>query len=322
MYNALLFFGLFVTSLATAAPCALHSTLDARDPLAPDFVLRSGYSRDNDDAAEGHYETAIFDLELVGHKQADGSGVCVYFVSTSTLKEHQAKASSYAAAWYVRKAGIHAVSGGAWKEIEAVSPYGVASKPQSRTVAGYMDGRMGAEFVRPGDKGPSVELRSELLLGKFTDGKYYGRVFFQGPTGRQRNGSPAFTNTDDSNYDIVRHVAEWRLELSGGALLNPDGMAAVKQYDGSVPIFRNQVRLATPAWNGSPVVIRASPREVENKYHSVGLLWRDVVALQKGEAGARSYLRYNLYAQLRSKLPAGVTLDERTDRLSVKRTPY
>jgi len=317
-----LVFALFLALSRTgqSEECSLHYGYDPNESNAPTFFIRAGYSRDNDDPSEGHFETAIFDLELVGHASADGSVVCLYALVTSHLRSENQNAESWARAWFTVGAGLWKLSEQdlQWKPL--LNNMGVApSKVLHFPTTPYADPgqrKMRDEFIRLNEPGqPSIALRTETFLGKLTDGVYSGRLFFQTPTGRDGLGKPVFNNTDDNDYNVVRHVARWRIRLLDGKLSRVTENSPEINRSVAVAGFFNQIRLIQPSWDGTRMT---SEGQTEVKYHSVGLVWRDVVEKRESAEGQARYFRTDLYSILREQKAPQPVSEERLERLPEK----
>lgn len=285
-----------------ADDCPLNYTYDASDPRGPAFFVRAGYSRDNDDFIEGHFETAVFDFDLVGFPSASGKGTCLYLVSSAVLVQDAKNAGGWVKAWFARPAGTVSVLASGRTPKTAPAASAAPSVVLKETIAAYMsngfpDSKMPSALVRPQDRLPSVSLRSETFLGRFEDGKHGGLVYFQKATGFDAKGNGSFSNRDDSNYDLVRQVLEWRVELKGGMPVNVTRPLVDSRTGRETGDFANQVKLLNPSWHGvTKVAIPSQPGKMETKKHSVALLWRDV--LVKSENRNPVYDKTDLYALL------------------------
>ncbi len=286
----------------SAGDCPLHYTYDATDRKAPTFFVRAGYSRDNDDFVEGHFETAVFDFELVGFPDASGQGTCLYLVSSAVLVQDAQNADSWVKAWFARPAGtVSALASGKTPKTapeRSAAPSVVVREDKAAYMRnGFPDSKMPTALVRAEDRRPSVSLRSETFLGRFPDGRHGGHVYFQKASALDSKGNGLFANQDDSNYEFVRQVLEWRVELKDGMPVNihrPLVDARTRDESGD---FANQVKLINPAWHGvAKVPLPNQPGKMETKKHSVALLWRDV--LVKSENRDPVYDKTDLYALL------------------------
>ena len=195
-------------------------------------------------------------------------------------------AHNWAKQWFLRTAGAFSNKEEVWTEIESFGKKVAAAQVVHFTSAPYLHNQKIAQAsVRAKDGGEQFSLQHTVLLGAFDDGAYSGRLFFQKPTSQTTQGA-SFTNIDDSNYAVVRHVLEWQLELKDGL---PSDIQKVRDYeDGGrvVPRFANQLRMAKPSWDkGVP----------GTKKHGVGLLWRDVL-VNNGKA----FVRYDLLKTLQT----------------------
>jgi hypothetical protein len=305
--------GGFWGPLATAE-CSLRYTYDTADRLGPAFFARAGYSRDNDDVLEGHFETAVLDFELVGFPDPKGQGTCLYLVSTSVLMQEAQSAAGWVNAWFARPAGTVSVLASGRVPKTAPLASAAPSKVLKEQIASYMqngmpDTKMPAALVRGEDRGPSVSLRTETLLGRFGDGKHGGRVYFQKAGRLDAKGNGLFLTQDDSSYDLVRHVLEWRVELQSGMPVNIERPLLDPRTKSESGDFANQVKLLTPSWHGvAEVPIPSQPGKMEIKKHSVALLWRDV--LVKSENRNPAYGKTDLY-QLLSKTSSTEVMGKR-----------
>lgn len=199
--------------------CEISHNYISGDPLAPTFILRSGYSRDNDDVAEGHYETAVFDLELVGRTVGDKT--CLYLVNTTTLSSEANNAAGWTNQFFIRKAG---------SSIEPIQNSAARFSVIQQDQASYLSNQKYIPFEEPRPEG-KVALFHYTFLGAVPDGIYVGKIFYQAPTG-WRQGQPLFENRDDSKYE-VRHVLQWSVSLPSGLVTDA-----------------SKVRFVTPKWSG------------------------------------------------------------------------
>ncbi len=118
------------------------------------------------------------------------------------------------------------------------------------------------------------------------------------------------------SYVSTRHIIEWRIRLSNGALQdiksrNIERSAFAYQGEPGVALFTNQVRLVQPPWHGQRVADENG--RVSVKRHHVGLVWRDVVL---NSADSRDYEFYNLIPDLGFNIAANQV--ERLGRLPSK----
>lgn len=293
---------------AADTPAECVTSLDyykASEKDAATFILRGGYSRDNDDPVEGHYETAVIDLELAGKRLPDGR-TCLHLVSTPILSTERHNAAGWAANFYLRPMAVSHFFEGKWA-LFAPAKSGVGLWVVPFTTPPYALAGKAGKLDRPAVE--TTGIRSVAFLGAFTDGHYNGRAYLQ-TEGR------GFTNVDDSDYNTVRHVIEWTVSLDKGLPVN-----VVKplyaQADPTGPKyirFQNEVRLVTPTWNGS---ILASG---DRKFHAVSLMWKDVLTVMEKDREVK-YGKYDLMPVIQDAIKADplARLEEPIGRFTKKR---
>lgn len=294
--------GLQVSTPLTPSECTTF--LDYAKPMQNDaasFVLRSGYSRDNDDPKEGNYETAIFDLELVGKSLPNGK-TCLHLVVTPILLTEIKNAEGWAKTFFLRPLSVHQSVNGKWEPIGGARRNGFPFSVVKFDRPPYLASGKLAKADRPANE--RVGLRAVAYLGIFDDGSYTGRTFLQ-----KENGG--FSNVDHSDYDSVRHVLDWTLSLQNGQPVNP-----TKVTDRQPVHFPNEVYFVTPKWHNTLVL---EDGKWGIKQHSVMLLWKDVVLVAK--APKPHYGTYNLLDTLQGVLNADASAASMSPigRLPIKR---
>ena len=255
-------------------------------PNTPDFVIRAGYSRDNDDPAEGNFETGVFDLEILGRKSRTKKFVCLHAVIGFTMSSHLASADAYASGYVLRVREMFARSNERDDFIQISDPvkawhnftlnrHPYSSPPFLNEKLGkYRDNRK----MDPRLQGAT--LRSEIYLGQFVDGEYKGIIYAGSPTSKQ-NGSLIFSSAKDDNYNNTRHVIEWRFNLEQLELVIDRTMHAeiYANESSETPYFTNQIRFRQPAWHNTITNTsfgNAAPK-MELKKHRATLMWRDIL---------------------------------------------
>lgn len=259
-------------------------------PAAATLILRSGYSRDNDDSLQGNYETAVLDLELVGRKLPTGE-VCLFLVTTSTLSEEAESAQTWASQYFLRRASVYSLDPNTkeWLVQSGLAERGDSSHVVQHVIPPYAEA--GKYQVADGRTNQRVSVRSANYLGAFKSGRYSGQSFLQ-------SGHTSFANQDASDYNVVRHIVEWSIELKDGELNIPDQSYVTTVAQKPVVRFTNQVRLLVPPWNGSVVASSNGSKEV--KYHHVSLMWLDAVVSRCPNGTCKLY-RYDLLATLKTE---------------------
>lgn len=293
----------------TASRCPVTLTYDAMAADSPDFFVRAGYSRDNDDPKEGSYETAVLDLELYGRKSPNAGKVCVYLSVSPILSSESENAGGWAKNFFLRQHSAYQLANQEWKGVNAPETFSRFTVVHSEQHPMFQNGKFGERS----NKGRTTSLSSKLFLGEFADGVYAGRVYMQMATGTDKRGLPQFSNGDDSPY-LVRHVVEWRLKLKDSAPIEPAVVVAEAGTKGDTAGFANSVRLITPKWHDT--VVDSGGGRRENKKHHATLMWKDLLDRDPTTAG-RAYQKWNQLVELnRAKEPKS---DEEFGRLPPKR---
>jgi len=269
----LLVLSIAVPTLAAEPPCEVSFTNDAADPNSPDFLVRAGYSRDNDDPREGSYETAVIDIELYGRKTQAGKA-CVYLSVRPLLSTEPENAGGWSQNFFVRNHSLHRLidSEQKWASQNLPSVFTRFSPIRTNQDPVTEFGK----YAKTNQTRYSTALDARIFLGELEDGVVAGRVYLQAPTGRDGTGQPQFTNHDDSVY-LVRHVIEWRLDLHESLPRNPVALTLTARNGRDIKVFGNSVSIVSPAWNKTKV--ESSPRSGvwEMKEHRTLLMWKDVL---------------------------------------------
>ncbi len=269
----------------TSLLLAQTQAYDPRDPNASDFILRSGYSRGNDDIPEEKlYETAVLDNELRIKKTGRGWNISVKFVAymVADLAHARHDADSFA----VRSAGVKIWQDHTWADFlrEEIRPSVFSYSMPTWTKAGYL---LDLKY-RNGDRReqPSRIVAAERTIdfGIFQPGTYVGTIYIQSRT--SSNPATPYANTRPDDYR-VRHIIDWRAQLGEDGLSVDD--EPEKLSDGRLH-FKNEIRLITPDWHGKKVLYNG--RNVV-KRHEAPLMWKDVVYLDS-RSGNRRFLRKDM----------------------------
>lgn len=288
-------------TLTTSLLLAQTQAYNAKDPLSPDFVLRSGYSRGNDDIEEGLFETAVFDNELQIRRRGDRWNFRLKYVANmvSLLSHAREEASGYTA----RNLGVYTWKTDKWERISREETSAAAfnfSTPVWMEASYLFDLKFREEAKREKANRIVVAERS-IDLGTYEPGKYSGRVYLQSPT--QPRTSQPYAHSSPSDYR-VRHIIEWRVNITDRAIVSvktPKILGDKKLH------FDNEIRLIRPDWHGT--VVSENGRLVR-KEHIAPLMWKDIVYKDAQPEGPR-YVRVN-QLKIQSEHPEN---DEQIGRL-------
>ena len=288
----------------------LVPSYNATDANSPDYMVRAGYSRGNDDpqqdgqkdiradipeAEQGNFETAVLDLELFARKMPQG--VFVMAEVTANVVELVESAPGWAKQWGARSLGYEQLD--ANKQWRVVVPASNVGEPFVFTPLANLQngtftqvGKMAEDNARPVPAQASALLKTTLPIGMLKDGIYRGRFTLEDHDGVLANGKVKYAAPNPQNYAKTRHIVEWHLYIEDGRF---KGVTDLVHDDTTnmPPVFNNQIALITPPWNGREVMERTGK---VTKYHHVGLVWRDVV--RKSDDG-KNYMRTDLLTSLK-----------------------